>query len=216
MALLRTAGVAAEALSDEEFGSPRREGMPANDQESSAAVEVNSLFCSFNDTLPTDVASTQHEAGRQNPEKTKSWKKNILRALGSKSRRRPSADVGTGAGESGSVPRARSNRTYLAAMLTSIGSNSGRRGSSGCGQAAMNTMFNTTGTDIMESTQSDWAFNTVGAHPYDVGAPLSLNTASASTGNEQKAQKKRWWRRLNRTRAQTVGGAAPEPRAERS
>lgn len=154
--------------------------MAARDLENSAAVLVNSLWCSFG-TMPTDIECTVDSSGA--PESTggtkKGWKGALLRALGSKSKRRlgtnaESSDAGASA--STSTPQQRPSSRFLPSMLSSIGSNTGRRSSAREQAARHNYMFNTTGTDIMETAQSDWAFNTVGAHPYSAAAPSSVQS----------------------------------------
>ena len=200
--------------------------MAAHDLENSAAVLVNSLWCSFG-TMPTDIDCTVDSEDRHEPTGTKKgWKGALLRALGSKSKRRLGSDADCSSADaraSASALQRRLSSRFLPSVLSSIGSSTGNRGNAR-GQAARSTyMFNTTGTDIMETAQSDWAFNTVGAHPYPsaapssaqidwafntVGAhpyasvvPSSVGAASTTASGQQQQQKtkRRWWRSLGRT-----------------
>lgn len=187
--------------------------MAAHDIENSAAMLVNSMWCSIGPVpIGIDactVESTDEQGSTQGSmRRKKGWKGAMLRALGSKSKRRLGAEDDASAS---APPRPSSSNRFLPSMLSSIGSSTGRR--SARGQASMMrsgshgmfnamaatgtaAMFNTTGTDIMETAQSEWAFNTV-------GAPSSVGAASSVTNDQQqqeKPKKRGWWRSLGRTR----------------
>jgi hypothetical protein len=184
-----------EARSDPDFDSPRQGGgKEAQDREHSEPVLVNSLFCSLG-TAPHDANLTvdrgmdqtaQVQAPAATSEKKSGWKRKIMKILAPKAKPRPSAEASTepfafgGASTARNAPqRGQSGRRLLPFMLSSTGGANpgGRRSTQGDVPMRGSYMFNTTGPDVMETSQSDWApdmFNTVGAHPYSMAAPSSV------------------------------------------
>lgn len=150
-------------------------------------------------TVDEQAAAQEAAAQEAASKKPKSgWKGSLLRAIGAKkkSKQDQAGDEARGGSTASHQP---TGSKYFSSMLSTVG---------GRGQAQPKPysayMFNTTGTDIMETGQSDghcdWAFNTVGANPYAVEPPASQGAAFTAEGGRYQKQKRRWWRSLGRTR----------------
>ena len=147
-----------------------------------------------------DEQVAAQEAASKKPKS--GWKGSLLRAIGAK-KKSTQDQAGDESGGGSTASYRPTGSKYFSSMLSSVGSTGGGRG-----QAQPKPysayMFNTTGTDIMETGQSDghcdWAFNTVGANPYPVEPPASQGAESMAEGGRYQKQKRRWWRSLGRTR----------------